>query len=284
MAMNQEMPVIFECQGQQLLGVIHQCDNMTPTGVVVIVGGPQHRTGSHRQFVLLARHLAERQIASMRFDARGMGDSEGESRCFYEMDDDIRAAIDCFLATCPTLKQVVLWGLCDAASAALFYGYQDRRVKGLILLNPWVFTQQGAAKTYLKHYYLQRLASREFWKKILLFKFDYRNSVGSFLNFLRLARSVGQPAAKIADDLPLPIRMRECLRRFAYPVLLILSGRDLTASEFKETVKADAEWRALLNGSLVSRQDFEAADHTFSSSLWRNQVAEWTSEWIKNHG
>ncbi|MDD4913693.1 MAG: hydrolase 1, exosortase A system-associated [Methylococcales bacterium] len=278
------MPVIFECQGQQLLGVIHQCDNMTPTGVVVIVGGPQHRTGSHRQFVLLARHLAERQIASMRFDARGMGDSEGESRCFYEMDDDIRAAIDCFLATCPTLKQVVLWGLCDAASAALFYGYQDRRVKGLILLNPWVFTQQGAAKTYLKHYYLQRLASREFWKKILLFKFDYRNSVGSFLNFLRLARSVGQPAAKIADDLPLPIRMRECLRRFAYPVLLILSGRDLTASEFKETVKADAEWRALLNGSLVSRQDFEAADHTFSSSLWRNQVAEWTSEWIKNHG
>jgi exosortase A-associated hydrolase 1 len=282
MAINKEIPVIFDCHDQPLLGIIHQCDHPASTGVLVIVGGPQHRTGSHRQFILLARHLAAEQIPCMRFDARGMGDSAGESRNFNEIDDDIRAAIDCFFTTCPELKNVVLWGLCDAASAALFYAYQDSRVKGLILLNPWVFTQQGAAKTYLKHYYLQRLANREFWKKILLFRFDYTNSVSSFLNFLRLARTVNkQQATRIADDLPLPLRMRKCLRQFAHPVLLILSGRDLTASEFKETVKADSEWQALLKDPRVSRQDFEAADHTFSSAQWREQVAKWTTDWLK---
>jgi exosortase A-associated hydrolase 1 len=279
--MNKEIPVVFECQGQQLLGIIHQCDNMAATGVLIIVGGPQHRTGSHRQFILLARHLAQHHIATMRFDARGMGDSEGECRDFSEIDHDIRAAIDCFFASCPGLKQVVLWGLCDAASAALFYAYQDSRVKGLVLLNPWVFTQQGSAKTYLKHYYLQRLANREFWKKVFLFRFDYTNSVSSFLNFLKLARAVKPQATRIADDLPLPIRMRECLKQFTHPILLILSGRDLTASEFKETVKADAEWQALLKRPRVFCQDFEAADHTFSSSLWREKVAKWTTDWVK---
>jgi exosortase A-associated hydrolase 1 len=278
MAISKEIPLVFNCHGQQLLGIIHQCPDMTTTGVLVIVGGPQHRSGSHRQFTLLARHLAEQHIATMRFDARGMGDSEGEPRSFQELDDDIGAAIDCFFANCPTLKQVVLWGLCDAASAALFYAHQDSRVKGLILLNPWVFTQQGAAKTYLKHYYLQRLFNLGFWKKLFQLKFDFKDSIASFLKQLRLAKTVKQPATVQS----LPVRMRESLKQFQHPVLFILSGRDLTASEFKETIKADAEWQTLLKQPQIQRQDFETADHTFSSSLWRKQVEQWTTAWLNS--
>ena len=58
------------------------------TGVLVIVGGPQYRVGSHRQYVQLSRHLAEQGIASMRFDVRGMGDSPGVQRSFEEIDDE----------------------------------------------------------------------------------------------------------------------------------------------------------------------------------------------------
>lgn len=283
-----EIPVIFECQGQQLIGIIHQADAPANVGVLVIVGGPQYRVGSHRQFVLLARHLAAQGIPAMRFDVRGMGDSKGRPRNFDELDDDIRAAIDCFLGSCPALNQVVLWGLCDGAAAGLFYGYQDSRVKGLVLLNPWVFTEQGAAKTYLKHYYLQRLFSKDLWSKIFSFKFNYANSAASLLNMLRQA--LGQAKApqtidtitRVDEHLALPIRMRECLRQFAHPVLLILSGRDLTADEFKDTVKGDPEWQALLNESRLTRQDFAEADHTFSSALWRDQVADWTSSWVKD--
>ena len=38
-----------------------------------------------------------------------------------------------------------------------FMHTRDQRITGLVLLNPWVRTDQGAAKTYLKHYYLTRL-------------------------------------------------------------------------------------------------------------------------------
>lgn len=285
----QEIPVTFECLGHKLIGIIHRTDAISRVGVLIIVGGPQYRVGSHRQFILLARYLAARDIPAMRFDVRGMGDSEGESRSFEEIEDDINAAVNCFFASCPEISQVVLWGLCDGASAALFYAYQDNRIKGLVLLNPWVFTQQGEAKTYLKHYYLQRLLSLDFWQKVLAFKFDYRQSLLTLLSYLKQASGKTEEKeaisiAKIDQNLVLPIRMRECLKRFSHPVLLILSGRDLTAAEFKETVKADPEWQALLNKSRLTRHDCVEADHTFSSEVWREQVAEWTSSWIKNQG
>lgn len=283
---TRETPVIFACQGQQLVGIIHQTDSTATIGVLIVVGGPQYRVGSHRQFVLLARYLAAQGIPVMRFDVRGMGDSAGEPRSFAALNDDIAAAVDCLLSHCPQLDSVVLWGLCDAASAALFYAYLDDRIKGLVLLNPWVFTEQGAAKTYLKHYYLQRLISADFWRKIFSLRFDYAQSLMSLIGLLRQARR--QTVAKtetlattVDESLALPIRMRECLKRFAYPVLLILSGRDLTADEFKEAVKSDPEWQSLLADARVTRRDFPEADHTFSSAAWRDQVAEWTLGWIK---
>ena len=49
----------FPCGDATLLGIISVPDSADDTGVVVIVGGPQYRVGSHRQFVLLARSLAD---------------------------------------------------------------------------------------------------------------------------------------------------------------------------------------------------------------------------------
>ena len=80
-----------------------------------------------------------------------------EQRDFTDVDADLRAAIDAFCARVPSLREVVIWGLCDAASAALFYAQQDERVTGLVLLNPWAHTEDGHAKATLKHYYGARL-------------------------------------------------------------------------------------------------------------------------------
>ena len=185
-----ESPVVFECKGETLVGVIHASASKNNFGVLIVVGGPQYRVGSHRQFVLLSRFLAEHGFPSMRFDVRGMGDASGEQRRFDVLDDDIKAAIDCFMVSCPGLEKVIVWGLCDAASAALFYAYQDERVAGLVLLNPWVFTEQGAAKTYIKHYYLQRIVSRDFWKKVFTFNFDILSSLLSLVVIFKKAITV----------------------------------------------------------------------------------------------
>jgi exosortase A-associated hydrolase 1 len=284
-----ELPLVFDCQGELLIGILHQASEIKlKVGVLIVVGGPQFRAGSHRQFVLLARHLADNGVPVMRFDVRGMGDSSGAPRQFHQLNDDIKAAIDNFLKECPHLHQVVIWGLCDAASAALFYAYQDARVAGLVLLNPWIFTKQGAAKTYLKYYYWQRLTSQSFWRKLFAFKFDYMESIKSLRSFIKQAKNSAsnessEKASDIIDmELPLPIRMRESLRQFTKPVLFILSGQDLTAKEFIDVTNNDAEWQLLINSPRVNKYYFPEADHTFSTAVWRNQVADWTLNWIND--
>jgi len=282
-AMDRETPLLFACQGETLLGVLHTAETATELGVVIVVGGPQYRAGSGRQYVLLARRLAAVGFPVLRFDVRGMGDSTGEPRGFQALDADIRAALDCFFAHAPGLRRVGLWGLCGAAAAVLFYAHQDSRVQGLVLLNPWVYSQQGAAKTRLKHYYRQRLCSPDLWRKLLSFRFDFADSWQSWLGFLKQATAKTARDA-VAVEPPLADRLRACLARFQQPVLLILSGRDLTASEFKDVVQADAGWRGLLNRPDVTRLELAAADHTFSSALWRDQVAAWTVGWLKALG
>lgn len=290
--MNKEIPLIFQCHENNLIGIIHQPVDASKLGVLLVVGGPQYRVGSHRQFVLLARMLSANGIPVMRFDYRGMGDSEGELRSFASIDDDIAAAIAAFYQVCPELAGIVIWGLCDASSAALFYAYQDDRVRGLVLLNPWVYTEQGAATVFLKHYYLQRLLNPDFWRKIFSLKFNFLESLDSLLTIFKKSLSksavVNNKDAKIDSarvdplsvNLGLPIRMRECLQRFKYPVLLVLSGKDLTADEFKDVIASDAEWNALLADGRVTRYDFFESDHTFSSHVWRDQVADWTLRWL----
>ena len=75
-----------------------------------------------------------------------MGDSTGEPKTFENVEEDLRAAVDHFLSQVPEVTEVAIWGLCDAASAALFYARLDARVSGIVLLNPWVHDEQSGAR------------------------------------------------------------------------------------------------------------------------------------------
>lgn len=281
-----ETPLLFMCGDKELLGMLHLPQQPRRTGVVVVVGGPQYRVGSHRQFLLLARFLSRQGVAVFRFDYRGMGDSEGEIGSFEAVDDDIKAAVDTFMANAPGVEQVMLWGLCDAASAALFYAHQDRRISQLLLLNPWVRTEAGQAKAYLRHYYLQRVMDRAFWAKLFSGRFDFRASLRSILGFIRTSRQGGATEHVEADShrpappLPLPERMLEGLGRFEGRVRIIISGDDLTAAEFMDLVKSSKGWRKVLKRRRVDFKSLDGANHTFSTQQWRDQVAEWSLEWI----
>ena len=271
-----ETAFTFECEGNSLAAILAMPENPSSQGVLVIVGGPQYRAGSHRQFTLLSRDLAKAGIPCMRFDYRGMGDSEGRLRIFDEVEMDISSAVDAYFANCPGLERIVLWGLCDAASAAIFHAHRDSRVNGLVLANPWVRTQQGEAKARLKHYYLSKLTDPALWRKLFSGKFDFSDSFRSFFGSVSKARREPQKS-----DQPLPEKMRIGLEKFSGKVLLILSGNDLVAREFEDAVQASGAWQSLLGSPRFCRKDLADADHTFSSRKWRDQVSEWTREWIK---
>ena len=168
----EERAISFACGEAALVGILSLPAQASARGVVIVVGGPQVRTGSHRQFTLLARALAAAGTPVLRFDYRGMGDSEGAVRDFESVDEDVRAAIDRFQQEVPGLAEVVLWGLCDGAAASALYAPQDARVRGLVLLNPWVRTDEGAARATLKHYYRGRLLDAGLWKKLASGRFD----------------------------------------------------------------------------------------------------------------
>lgn len=273
--------VTFGCHGERLLGLIHLAESGSQEGVLIVVGGPQYRVGSHRQFVMLARHLARHGIHAMRFDYRGMGDSSGAMRNFENIDDDLRAAVDTFFANVPSLRTLTLWGLCDAASATLFYAHKDTRVARMVLVNPWARTPQTLAKTYLRHYYLSRLVDPELWRKIFSGRFRPGQALGSAARLMRTASS-GQnaPRDQPSNCQPLTQRMLNGLAQFRGQVLLILSGDDLTAREFVDVTAKSRDWRRQLASRRLTRQEMRDADHTFSRAVWKDEVAQLTVAWI----
>ena len=97
-----EKPVVFENEGQQIVGMLHAPDGaegLSPA-VVMFHGFTGTKVEPHRLFVKTARRLAEEGFYVLRFDFRGSGDSEGE---FREMTlegeiSDAKASLDFILS------------------------------------------------------------------------------------------------------------------------------------------------------------------------------------------
>jgi exosortase A-associated hydrolase 1 len=275
--------LVLDCHGEQCMAVYSPpqdaASSRADLGVVIVVGGPQYRVGSHRQFVLLARNLADSGIPVVRFDYRGMGDSDGEARTFESIEDDVAAAVGA-LERESGRSRIVLWGLCDGASAALMYAASDARIAGVVAVNPWARTPQGEARTRLQHYYIKRIASLEFWRKVFARGVDIKRGADDLLDAIKGVSSKPSSAA----DIRYLQRMHEGWRRFGGSVLFLLSGQDYTAREFESWIASDADLGNRLRMSRCEVQRFEDADHTFSTLAWREAVSQVTIRWVRNLG
>lgn len=268
-----EATLWFDCAGDSLLGILARPHSPAPTGIIVVVGGPQYRVGSHRQFVLLSRSLAAAGFPVLRFDYRGMGDSGGLPRDFQEVSVDLGAAIDAMQQALPEVKNIVLWGLCDGASAALLYCHQsgDRRVRSLFLINPWVRSEASMARTRVKHYYLQRLLQGQFWSKLL----QGGIGCGALTGLTRAVRAGARSAVRPATP-GFQHRMAAAWDAFEGRIVLLLSGADYTAREFLDVLHTDPAWRKALAHPGLIRHDLPGADHTLSGTASRIQAEQWT--------
>jgi len=294
MSNSLEQVLVFQSGTESLYGLLHNPGKIeVDTGVVILVGGPQYRVGCHRQFVELARGLALDGIPVFRFDFTGMGDSTGRFPGFDSLNDDIRQAIDAFIENRPELRRIILWGLCDGASAACFYAAQDERVVGLCLANPWVRTEQGEAQAFLKHYYLSRLLSKEFWGKLLSGKLKVFQTVVDLITNMKRSRAsesegksrdveAGQDSNLGRKQSALPVRVFHSLECFSGKVMFLISGNDLTAAEFMDLIGKDRKRQKLMDSNRVSLARFTDADHTFSRREWMQGVVSQTTSWIKS--
>ena len=282
----EERGIVFECKGESLIGVASVPMQPREMGVVIIVGGPQYRAGSHRQFVLIARQLASQGIACFRFDNRGMGDSTGPFRDFEIIEDDVGAAVDAFVAAVPQVQRIVLWGLCGGASAACLYAPLDARVCGALLVNPWVRTETSEAKTYLKHYYGRRLLEPAFWRKLISGRVGVRSAASGFVAMLRKAGggANGQPKSKKQAYRPTTLldRMFAGLQASRCRSLVLLSGRDYVGRECDEFMLPRPEFAALQAQGRIAVKQVAGADHTFASREMHRLLETTTLEWVES--
>ena len=276
----QEIPLFFDCHGATLVGMLARPNDASRVGVLIVVGGPQYRVGSHRQFVLLARALATAGIACMRFDYRGMGDSEGDPVRFDATASDVEAAIGAFAEQMPSNATIVLWGLCDGAAACAL-ARPDPRVGGMILVNPWVRTERTAAEAKLRHYYAGRILTVAFWRKLATGGVNFPRSVTSFVRTIRRARrSSDRPTSGPSD---LPEHFASGLARHRGPVLVLLSGNDQTAEEFRLAIMKPGPLQSAMRDSRVVQVEIADADHTLSTVAWRDHASVLTLDWLRTH-
>ena len=87
----------FLCEGDRLTGTIDEASNTT--GLLLVSGGNEIRSGAFSGQAALAASLAEQGLPVFRFDRRGVGDSEGGDGAPAEAQQEF-----CVLVACEEAK------------------------------------------------------------------------------------------------------------------------------------------------------------------------------------
>ncbi len=247
----------FANEGQRIAGTLHLRDDAGPhPGVVLCHGFTGMRLEAHFLFVKMSGALERAGFASLRFDFRGSGESEGEFRDMTvetEVSDAV-AAVDVFCAM-PEIdeKRVGLIGLSLGGFVAACTTGLEARVKSTVLWSA-VADLPGT---------MSRLLGGE--ARRLLEADGYMDIGGHALGKGFLDR------VDVLDPL-------ELITKSSQP-LLIVHG---TADESVPPEHADRfESAARHGGRRVEKFIVEGADHTYATLKDEQTVIERTVVWFK---
>lgn len=200
------------------------------TGLLIVSGGNEIRSGAHRGMAMLAQRVAAAGYPVFRFDRRGIGDSEGDNGGYTSSGLDIAAAIAAFRRAAPHVTRIVGFGNCDAASALLLH--QPLALDALILANPWTYEDaevEGDAPALppaaaIRARYFARLKDPKSLLRLVKGEID-------FGKLFRGLAALGKSAAPAAPD-SLPARLDRAMARLPCPATILLATGDRTAQAF----------------------------------------------------
>ena len=275
-SMFAERPIVYSVNGQSNVGIFHAGLKGASTGVLIVVGGRQYRVGAHRQFVSLARTISNAGFPVFRFDIRGTGDSAASVRHYLDTKEDLQIALETMKRQSSGIKKIIVWGLCDGATATIMNLGSLDTIHGVMLVNPWVSTDVGSAKVQMKHYYQRRLFGVHFWKKLFSGKLDIKTSVCSLLSTAKLAASSRNATNQIGTELPGLVFNN--LKQFKGRKSIVISNADLTAMEFFEAY-SERYKNSDDNLKLESLVRVDA-DHTFSGDGQHRNLEKITLDFV----
>ena len=224
------LPFTFACGSSQMAGTLDTAP--ASTGLLIVSGGSEIRSGAFRGQARIAARIAAVGFPVMRFDRRGIGDSEGEDRGFRSSAKDIASALKAFRAIAPDLERVVGFGNCDAAAALMLHAADlgPEGFSGLVLANPWTIEDEkdGADNTALPpadaivRRYAAKLGDRREIARLLRGGVDLRKVRRG------IAAMIGRPKSESA----LVEELRTGWDAFEGRKTILLSGADRTAQLF----------------------------------------------------
>ena len=251
-----ETPVTFLSQRQQVVGLLHRPGGRGPFPVVVFLHGfTATSTESRRLFVELARKLASRGVASLRFDFRGSGNSAGtfSEVCIQSEIADAGAALR-WVRRQPWADRarIALLGMSMGGLVATQVLARDRRIKAAVLWNPVIFAK----------------GLRDAWMTPDLHRQMKRDGVADWFGW-----PVGR---RLYEDMGSVDPLRH-VAPIACPVLLIQSTEDQTTPlagglAFESAMKAA--------GRDVKVHLIPGADHTFARFDWTADVLCNSESWL----
>jgi len=217
--------IAFACGPDMLSGMLDHADAHGMTGLLIVSGGNEVRAGAFAGMAHLAARLAQDAgVPVLRYDRRGIGDSEGQNTGWRGSQDDIAAAVGAFRAALPGMRRVVALGICDAASALMLYGAP---LDGLVLVNPWTYETDedaGHSPGALRRRYLAKLTDpRALWQ-LLSGKVDLG----------KLRRGLGKAAQRTPAASPIADQLQAKLAQFAGPVAILAAEGDRVGARFLE--------------------------------------------------
>jgi len=273
-----ERAVVFG-RSQHLVGVLSTPPagaGAPPPGILFINSGIIHRVGANRIYVRLARALAGRGAATLRFDLSGIGDSSQPSdqlevsRAELEQRD-----IDDALALMRRegIGPLIVAGLCSGADNSLAAIARDERVSGAVLLDPFAFRTLG----YLLTYYGPRILQPAVWWRAITGQSPLLRTVMRAAWSKMMPRRAGGapavPADLSASKAPsrdvFEARLRALLARNARMLWVFTGGLEARYNY------RDQFFDAFPRLNLRAYVDFEyiaQADHTFSREVFQQQL------------
>jgi exosortase A-associated hydrolase 1 len=222
----------FECEGVRLAATLDP--GTARAGLLIVTGGNEVRSGPWGSQAELAARIAASGFPVLRFDRRGVGDSEGKNLGFTASAPDIAAALAAFKEHQPKLQRVVAYGNCDAASALMLANGQG--CDALVLANPWTFEPEPESEpeieapdepqpmppSAMRAHYLRRLTSPSAIWRLLTGKVELGKLAGSLVEAVR----PDAPPTSLAQS------MADGIAEFSGPVSILLAERDRTAQAF----------------------------------------------------
>ncbi|PAX09665.1 alpha/beta fold hydrolase [Sphingomonas lenta] len=210
--------IAFPCEGETLVGTLDEADG--DTGLLIVSGGNEVRTGSHRGMAQLAARLAAQGVPVFRFDRRGIGDSTGENLGWSRSAPEVHTAATCFRMEASQLKRLIALGNCDAATALAAFG-QAAGLDALILTNPWLSDRGDDGlppAPAIRARYLARLRDPASWTRLPNFRKLFKG-----VSTLLQKRHEPDHARLFAD--------------LALPATVILAEGDATALAYKAAMR-----------------------------------------------